>query len=261
MNIHTFLRNDEETRKLNEFVKNKFEKYELSHRLNIPPDVVLCIGGDGTFLDAVRNYGLKPVFVGINTGTLGFYAEWKPEETEVLLKSLMQKNYELSKQNVLDFEFKFKDGSIYRNYAINEMSFRNQNIKSIETEVWINEFLFEHYRGDGLIISTPSGSTAFNKAMGGSIIDPEFEAIQLTEIGGVNNRVYHTIQNGIIIPKSKKIVLKLKSQEIQMAYDNIQERFEKVEEIICQVSEEKLKTIQIDQEYYWKRVRRSFIQN
>jgi NAD+ kinase len=259
LNIHTFLRDDEKTRELNEKFKALFQYYHFTNHLNEEPDVVLSIGGDGTFLDAVRTYGLDPIYIGINTGSLGFYADWVCEDAEKIIHLLKTETYFLAKQNVLDFQIQFENGEMVESFALNELSFRNQTYESIGCEVWISDLLFEAYRGDGLIISTPSGSTAFSKSLGSSIIDLEFEAIQLTEIAGVNNRVHRTIQNGIIIPKTRRLCLKLKTKNIQLAFDNIQKRYENVEIISCIAGNKPLKTITKEKDFYWNRVKKSFL--
>ena len=77
--------------------------------------------------------------------------------------------------------------------------------RTMVADVVINHVHFERFRGDGLTVSTPTGSTAYNKSLGGAVLHPTIEAIQLTEIASLNNRIYRTLGSSVIVPKKDKI--------------------------------------------------------
>src|SRR5699024_3862976 len=95
----------------------------------------------------------------------------------------------------------------HRILALNETTVNTVD-GSVVFDVQIRGEHFETFRGDGLCISTPSGSTAYNKALGGAILHPSLEAIQVAEIASINNRVFRTIGSPLILPKHHTILLK-----------------------------------------------------
>src|SRR5699024_12702512 len=99
-----------------------------------------------------------------------------------------------------------KGGQENRFLALNEATIKTAD-GSVVFDVEIKGEHFETFRGDGLCISTPSGSTAYNKAVGGGIIHPSLEAIQMTEIASINNRIFRTIGSPLILPKHHTCLL------------------------------------------------------
>src|SRR5699024_12878508 len=101
---------------------------------------------------------------------------------------------------------------------------------------------FETFRGDGLCISTPSGSTAYNKALGGAILHPSLDAIQLTEMASINNRVFRTIGSPLILPKHHTCMLKpLVDRRFLITIDHLTEAYTNVKSIQCRVAKERIR--------------------
>lgn len=98
------------------------------------------------------------------------------------------------------------DGRVVKARALNEVAIKRIE-KTMVADVVIDNVQLERFRGDGLSVSTPTGSTAYNKSLGGAILHPTMEALQLAEISSLNNRVYRTLGSSVIVPK--KIRLKL----------------------------------------------------
>lgn len=170
------------------------------------PDIVLSIGGDGTLLHAFHQYAhlLDHVaFVGIHTGRLGFFADWKPDEVEHLARLMHESaangNLQVVKYPVLEIQISTESG-IETHLALNEFTLKGVEV-TLVAELHINDEPFETFRGDGICISTPCGSTAYNKSLGGAIVHPSLDAIQVAEIASINNRVYRTLGSPVILPK------------------------------------------------------------
>ena len=90
-------------------------------------------------------------------------------------------------------------------------------------DVELNGEHFERFRGDGLCVSTPSGSTAYNKALGGAIIHPTLQAFQLTEMASINNRVFRTVGSSLVLPAHHNCALKpVNEQQFNMTVDHVQ---------------------------------------
>lgn len=142
-------------------------------------DVIISVGGDGTILHCAK-YG-KPV-LGVNAGRLAFMAGLEPAELE-LLSLLKDGKYTLDRRMMLKAVVT-KDGEkIAEKYCINDVvAARGEQIKMIEVTVRCNGNVINDYFTDGIIISTPTGSTAYNLSAGGPVVDPQIESMLLTPI-------------------------------------------------------------------------------
>lgn len=142
-------------------------------------DVIISVGGDGTILHCAK-YG-KPV-LGVNAGRLAFMAGLEPAELE-LLSLLKDGKYSLDRRMMLKAAVT-KDGEkIAEKYCINDVvAARGEQIKMIEVSVRCNGNVINDYFTDGIIISTPTGSTAYNLSAGGPVVDPQIESMLLTPI-------------------------------------------------------------------------------
>ncbi|HSI67746.1 MAG TPA: NAD kinase [Planococcus sp. (in: firmicutes)] len=227
------------------------------------PDVVLSIGGDGTFLHAFHKYRdqLDSVaFVGIHTGHLGFYADWKPVEIEKLVLSIAKQDYEVIEYPLLEVNINYqnrREPTVY--LAMNESTVKSPDV-TLVMDVFLNGDHFERFRGDGLCMSTPSGSTAYNKALGGAIIHPSLPAMQLTEMASINNRVFRTVGSPLVLPAHHKCVLKpVKAPDFMVTIDHLQLLHKDVKSIEYRVADEKVRFARFRAFPFWQRVHDSFI--
>lgn len=187
-------------------------------------DYIITIGGDGTLISAFHEYQRlldKVQFIGIHTGHLGFYADWQGHELEELVKGLEHADGQSVSYPLLDITLNLEEGNQHRIYALNEFSIRSIS-GTFVCDIFIKKSFFETFRGDGLCIATPTGSTGLNKSLGGAVMHPRLEAIQLTEMASLNNRIYRTLSSPAIIPKDEYFVLKpvQHKKEIVMMVDH-----------------------------------------
>ena len=140
-------------------------------------EVFLSLGGDGTLLRAAYWARGKPV-AGVNLGYLGFLAFYSLEELERLVDALLRGEYREEERLTLDLLC----GGRPTDRALNDVVVMTASPRMMEIEVWAGGEPVTRYRGDGLIISTPTGSTAYNLAAGGPIVHPGAEAVVLTPI-------------------------------------------------------------------------------
>ncbi|MGM9632511.1 MAG: NAD(+)/NADH kinase [Eubacteriales bacterium] len=147
-------------------------------------DLVIALGGDGTILDCAKKMAKrgKPI-LGINLGHLGYMAELEMNELEALSK-VIEGDYTIDERNMLNIEVIGPDGNIkYESSALNDAVISNGSVsKIINLELYAEDSLITTYRADGLIISTPTGSTAYAMSAGGSISDPKVRCTLVTPI-------------------------------------------------------------------------------
>lgn len=146
-------------------------------------DYVVCMGGDGTFLDVASRVGNKEIpIIGINTGRLGFLASFSPDHIEDTIADIYDGNFGVEAHSVLNIscdEMELKDYP----FALNEIAILKHDISSmISIHTDINDEYLTTYQADGLIIGTPTGSTAYSLSVGGPIIVPQSETISLTPV-------------------------------------------------------------------------------
>lgn len=147
-------------------------------------DLVIALGGDGTILDCAKRMAKrgKPI-LGINLGHLGYMAELEMDELDSLSK-IIEGDYSVDERNLLNVEVLSREGtSKYSSYALNDAVITNGSVsKIINLDLYAEESLVTSYRADGLIISTPTGSTAYAMSAGGSIADPKVRCMLVTPI-------------------------------------------------------------------------------
>ncbi|HLS35614.1 MAG TPA: NAD kinase [Bacillota bacterium] len=253
---------DERSEKIKDTTMQYLTNFQLTYNEE-EPDLVISIGGDGTFLEAFHRYvhRLKETaFIGIHTGHLGFYADWLPDELEKLIIEIAKTPFQVVEYPLLEVVIRLESGGEEnRILALNEAMIKTAE-GSVVFDVEIRGEHFETFRGDGLCISTPSGSTAYNKALGGAIIHPSLEAIQLTEMASINNRVFRTIGSPLVLPKHHTCVLRPKvDNSFLIAIDHSTDTYSEVRSIQCRVAQEKVRFARFRPFPFWRRVRDSFV--
>src|SRR5690625_3809385 len=253
---------DERSEKIKDTTKQYLTNFQLTYNEE-EPDLVISIGGDGTFLEAFHRYvhRLKETaFIGIHTGHLGFYADWLPDELEKLIIEIAKTPFQVVEYPLLEVVVRLESGGEEnRILALNEATIKTAE-GSVVFDVEIRGEHFETFRGDGLCISTPSGSTAYNKALGGAILHPSIEAIQITEMASINNRVFRTIGSPLILPKHHTCLLKpIVDRSFLVSIDHFTDTYTHVKSIQCRVAKEKIRFARFRPFPFWNRVRDSFV--
>nr|MDF9459336.1 NAD kinase [Bacillus pumilus] len=247
-------------------LKNKIQTYLLDFGMELneeEPDLVITVGGDGTLLYAFHRYSNRlneTAFVGVHTGHLGFYADWVPSEIEKLVLAIAKTPYHIVEYPILEVIVRYNDGGREEKYlAMNECTIKSME-GTLVADVEIRGQLFETFRGDGLCLSTPSGSTAYNKALGGAIIHPSIRAIQLAEMASINNRVFRTVGSPLILPDHHTCVIKpMNDVDFQVTIDHLTPLHKDVKSIQCRVADENVRFARFRPFPFWKRVQDSFI--
>lgn len=178
---------------------------------NIPRDTdfIISIGGDGTLLSAAQAVMRTPIpILGINLGSLGFLTSLE-RDWEAGLSDILRGHYRIEERMVLNCRLEFEDGSEETLWALNDVVIERADVFNLlATEVRVGEELLNRYLADGLILSTPTGSTAYALSAGGPIIDPSLEAISITPISP------HTLSvRPIVLTGEKSIYISLSNHD------------------------------------------------
>lgn len=173
-------------------------------------DLILVLGGDGTMIATARVMGDSEVPVlGVNYGGLGYLAEFRIEELYAALESILAGNFRLDKRLMLEVDLMRGDASVAHNRVLNDVVINKSALaRIIQIEAYLNQQFVNSFRADGLIVSTPTGSTAYNLSAGGPIIFPSMEAVVITPI------CPFTLSNRpIVVPDDSSIELRLKTDQ------------------------------------------------
>ena len=239
--------------KLKTSILKKGHSYDEDH-----PDLVFTVGGDGTFLYAVNKY-LALIdtvnFVPIHTGTLGFIAEFTAEDIEECLSAFDSQKYsKLYKFPLLECEL--DDGQKF--YAVNDI--RVESMVLAQTiEVYINDLYFEKFRGNGILVCTQLGSTAYNRSLNGAVIDAGLRCIEMTEIAGLSHQNTRSCRSSIIFNSNTKIVLKNDNyNNVSLIYDFKEFKLTNQKSLVIKESSKYVKMISVKNIPYLTRIKYLF---
>lgn len=169
---------------------------------------IFSVGGDGTFLHSVlniRNYDI-PV-IGVNSGRLGFLADIAENQVKNALSHIFNNEYTLVERTMLQVDFKGRENLDF-NYALNEMTVLKTDTSSmINIYAYLDKDLLNNYWADGLIIATPTGSTAYSLSVGGPILTPDSENFVITPLAPHNLTV-----RPLVVPDNYEIILKVEGR-------------------------------------------------
>ena len=226
-------------------------KIEISESIS-DADIIISIGGDGTFLKTARLSIEKPI-VGINTGTLGYLTEISPENIRKALTDIVNGKYHIEKRMMLEGEvIKTTEESIKIPESLNEIAISKNAFGVVRFDATINGKLINSYTADGILVCTPTGSTAYNLSCGGPIVDPTANIMTLTPIAP------HTVLNRSVILSDDSTV-EIKITEIRentssyVLYDGISIEVFSGDVVKIKKSEKITKIIKLEE--------RSFIDN
>ncbi|MDD3268269.1 MAG: NAD(+)/NADH kinase [Syntrophomonadaceae bacterium] len=147
------------------------------------PDLMIVLGGDGTILRAARQYGQTGIpMLGVNMGTVGFLSNIEINELEFYLERLLNLDYTVDERMMLEISIYHDKRAISKNYCLNEVVFKSPTPRMLSFILDVSGQVMSTYRGDGLIIASSTGSTAYSLSAGGPVVDPQLEAFVVTPI-------------------------------------------------------------------------------
>jgi NAD+ kinase len=192
-------------------IHETYPTFSSHNELDSSFDMLISIGGDGTILRAatlVRNSGVP--ILGINAGRLGFLATVQKEKIDSFLQFVIDKKYSISKRALLSLECSPENEAIHEiNFAMNEITVSRKDTTSMITiETYLNDEFLNSYWADGLIISTPTGSTGYSMSCGGPILTPEVKSLVITPIAPHNLNA-----RPLVIPDNTEIKLRVTGRE------------------------------------------------
>ncbi|NVO01804.1 MAG: NAD kinase [Bacteroidetes bacterium] len=216
-------------------------------------DFLISIGGDGTILDTIKLVEDSEIpILGINTGRLGFLSSISKDEINSSIEDILRKKYKIESRTLLKVNTSI---NLFgkNNYALNELSIlKNFSTSMISIKAYINDDYLNTYWADGIIVATPTGSTAYSLSCGGPILTPDSKNFIITPIASHNLTV-----RPIVIPDSSIIKLKVEGREQNfiIGLDSRSETYKSSIELIIKKEDFKINLIKIFNETYYSTIR------
>jgi NAD+ kinase len=224
-------------------------------------NVIVSIGDDGSFLQAVRQTGFRNdcLYAGISTlPSRGFYCDFQIDDIDHMVEAMTNEQVEVRRYPII--QVTIDDTASF--FCLNECSIRSGIIKTFVMDVFIDDLHFETFRGDGMIVATPTGSTAYNKSVNGAVVDPLLPCIQVSELASLNNNRYRTLGSSFILSGQRKLTLKISPEGNHypiIGMDNEALSVQHIEKIDIVLSDRVIKTVRLKDNSFWEKVKRTFL--
>ena len=243
-------------------IEHKIDEALLKHGFikdEYNPEIIISLGGDGTFLRAIHKYLDvldKVSFIGMHTGKLGFFCEFTRNEAEELIDMILNVEPKIIEHKLLEIKYKKE-----KYYGINEVRVENP-YNTMICNVYIDGELLENFRGNGLNFSTSIGSSAYNRSLGGPLMDPNIESIIVGEVASINHNAYRSLNSFLVLDENNYITLRGKFKRCLIGYDHMFVNIdsEKItDEIKVRLSDKKVRLLHYKKIPYFYRLRKAFV--
>lgn len=242
--------------KLNQVLKDK--GWEILDEYSDDADLLCCIGGDGTFLSFVHKCQFPSVpIIGINTGHLGFFQEASPDDIANTIDIIENGNYKI--QTICPVEAKiYTEKNCYTRIGINEILVRGLYSHVTQFAVSIDDTKIQDFSGDGVLISTPVGSTAYNYSLDGALVSPDLNVLQLTPVAPMNTNAYRCFHSSILLPANDTIKVegigRATNGTIIISFDGRTHEFNNVKYVEFSQSKHEIHLIRFMNYDYWSKL-------
>lgn len=245
-------------------LRNKLisSKYKVADTFDDNANLIICIGGDGTFLKALRDHDFPDIpIVGINTGHLGFFTEIIPSEIDNFLIKYNNNDYFIQEITLIEATTCTRNDCIVTK-GINEIVIKGDKSRTVHLDIYVNDHLVERFSGDGILISTSTGSTAYNYSAGGSIVDPSLNVLQITPLAPINTNVYRSFTSSIILRSDAVIKVHPEyrfENSLVIVSDGLEHHYTGITEVSAMLSECKINMLRLKNFEFWNRVTSKFL--
>lgn len=225
-------------------------------------ELIICVGGDGSFLRTIHTYDFPDIpVIGINTGHLGFFQEISPYQIDEFIFKYKKGDYQTQILKSVCAKISMKNEKCDL-FGINEIGIRGNKSRTIHLNISLDDSFLERFSGDGILVATPAGSTAYNYALGGSIVDPRLDLLQITPLAPINTTAYRSFTSSVIVPP--EITIRIYPEytfenSILIISDGIEYRFSEITEISLSLSDKKACLLRFQHYDFWNKVKSKFL--
>ena len=264
-NVYVYRNPGADTAPVAEQLKEKLRAAGFTVPEEFGPSVEFAcvVGGDGTFMNGLRECGFPDIpFVGVNTGHLGFFQEFQPEDLDKLVDIIRTGDYRVQRHRLLKATVRTEDGAAHSFRALTDVIFRGSISKVTHLNLSIGDNFIEKFSGDGILISSSAGSTAYNYSLGGSIVDPRVALLQITPMAPMNTTVFRSFTSSILVPPGLDVHIFPDRNFKDSGYlivDGEEYYFEHVEDISVDLATDEIQLVRLADYDFWSKVMSKFL--
>ncbi len=244
-------------------VKKLGSDFIVSDKLEQDTELIICIGGDGAFLEGVHKFDFPDIpFLGINTGHLGFFQEILPNQIADFIFNYSVGKYALQTLNVVKAVITAENGEIFQHQGLNEIVIRSELCHPIHLNISIDGSFIQRFSGDGILVATSAGSTAYNYSLGGSIVDPRIKLMQVTPIAPMNTTAYRSFTSSILLPSDLSLGIMPEYENkhtIKITTDHLEYYYNNVKNIDVEFSDKIIRLLRFENYDFWTKVKSKFL--
>jgi len=263
--ITVFTNNTKVSNEIVKLLASKLEAdgFSVSYEFSPESELIMCIGGDGAFLSAVRKCNFPTIpFVGINTGHLGFFQEISPSKIDSFLENYKQGKYHIQRLKTVKAEITTMDGNTTSLVGLNEIVIKRTGFHTIHLNISIGGSFIERFSGDGILVATPAGSTAYNYSLGGSIVDPRLTLLQVTPIAPINTTAYRSFTSSLLLPSDLSLGVEPEAEHdrnMVINTDGVENKYNDISHINIYFAETIVNLIRFESYDFWNKVKTKFL--
>ncbi|MBQ8589116.1 MAG: NAD(+)/NADH kinase [Firmicutes bacterium] len=246
-----------ETRRV---LKQKLEMagFSVPDEFDSKAELIVCIGGDGQLLRMVHQLDFPSIpFVGVNTGHLGFFQDLHPDELDEFIFRYNQGEYTIQNLKTVEAAIEVGEETFFQR-GLNEITISCDRTHLIHLNMSIGDSFIEKFSGDGLLICTPAGSTAYNYALRGSIVDPRLDLLQVTPIAPQNTTAYRSFLSSVLLPNNLPVIIHPENTEdrgIYIVADHTSQRYDRIDKITVELSDDTIQLLRFEQYDFWRKAK------
>lgn len=236
--------------------------FAVSEEYREDAELLVTIGGDGATLQAIHKYDFPRVpIIGINTGHLGFFQEISPDQLDQFIANYKAKRFRLQPTTAVQATIHSTKGKFIHK-GFNEVVLRGAHSYTVHFNISIGDSFIERFSGDGILIATSAGSTAYNYSLGGSIVDPRLKLLQMTPIAPMNTTAYRSFTSSILLPPDLSLNVDPepgRDSTIYVVCDGFETEYEEAVHIRVEFSDTVVNLLRFETYDFWNKVKTKFL--
>ena len=264
--IYIYVNDNDESRETAAQLERKLETAGLSHTREDSKDcsIGIVIGGDGAFLRALKSTGFSPIpMLGINTGHLGFFQEFGRYSLDEAVELIRSEDFAVQSHRLIEAGIEYSENGSVKHCtagpALNDVLIRNASGNMVHLNISIGKRFIEKFYGDGILVASSAGSTAYNYALGGSIVDPNLDLLQIAPMAPANNAAYRSFTSSLLLPPEQEISVTPDGREISVIVDGEDSGCCDIRKVSIRLSEKRINIVRLRDYDFWAKVMSKFL--
>ena len=254
----------EGSKKIEELMRRMLHEngFVVSESFDQNAELTICIGGDGSLLNLLANYDFPEMpIIGVNTGHLGFFQELSVHDLGRFVDLYKKEKFSKQQLKAVYADISTPEGS-NRTVGLNEIVIKGGSSHLAHLRICIGDTFIEDFCGDGIVISSPAGSTAYNYSLGGSIVDPRLDLLQVTPIAAINSTAYRSFTSSILLPAEISLCVfpnYPKTDELLITADGFEKVYYGITEIRAGFTDKYVTLLRFEDYSFWNTVKNKLL--